>query len=225
MGRPPKINNPDLAKFIGNLNPDAPPAPAAGPTAPPAPRGSMAPREAFMPTEPTPVPPAPNDTPTEQILDDIQKSLEQSPEDRLAKYWKELDALGVTRDEAAKVIDQLLFKGVYQEEYRVNNKLTVTFRTRDQRASDRLAEAMDQHDPKFNGTLLNLVAQYNLAASLVQYGPHKFEGGTTEEGFTIALDYIKKLPFPVFSILATKLSKFDTKVATIMTEEAVSSFF
>ncbi len=215
--------NPDLARFMADVQPipaAVPPAPMAPPAPSPA-RGSMAPAAAFQAPA---APPAPQPVTQDAAQAQVEATLASRPEDALSKYWEALSEIKVSKDEASRIIDSMLFQGFYEETFKVTSKLAVTFRTRDQKAVDRLNNAMQEQDPKFNASVMNLVQQYNLASSLVRYGPHAFDTAS-EDGFETSLKYVKKLPFPVFQLLATKLSKFDEKLATIMTEEAVSSFF
>lgn len=197
--------NPDVAKFFNQPAPGEPQVPAA----PPAPDSEVK-AEAPRPSAPAM---------------ELDADLEVPVEDPKEKYLKDLAALGVTKDQAATIIDAMVFQGFYEEEVQVTKKLKVKFRTRDARAADRLNEVVNKENPQFTTFLYALIANYNLAASLVGYGPHAFDP-STDEGFEKTLRYVKsRIPLPVFQLLVTKLSQFDEKLTTIMRDGCVENFF
>jgi hypothetical protein len=202
------MGHPDIKKFLSEINGPLPTpvAVAAGTPIPPAPFVENTPPAATL----------------EELAEEAIKAAEPiSPQDR---YLKDLEKLGVSRDEASRIVDTMLFGGVYEEEIVVTKKLKVKFRTRGQDAVDRLNQAIDKINPQFNGSLYSIVAEYNLAHSLAAYGPHAFDT-KTDEAFDRVHKYVKALPSPVFQLLASKLSKFDQKLTTIMAEDVVASFF
>lgn len=207
------MGNPDIKNFL------TPPG-----EAPEAHRGIP------MPVAPTSAAPAMPPPPVQETKEeaDVSKLVEDTvtnpPMDANEAYLKELERLKVSQTEAAKIVDAMLFKGAYEEEVQVTKKLRVKLRTRGQEAVDRLNHAIDKADPKYNGSLYGLIAQYNLAASLIAYGPYNFDP-STDEGFEKTVKYIKTLPAPIFQLLCTKLSKFDEKCMAVMTEGAVENFF
>jgi hypothetical protein len=199
------LRNPDIAKF---LHPSAP-----APTPP-------------APTAVTQVPPPPEKEQLPNFPDVLDTVAEPAPlEDPKDKYLAELKRVGVTPEQAAQIIDAMLFQGAYEEDVQLTRKISVRFRTRDVHAADRLNEAINRDNPQFTNSLYTIIANYNLAASLVGYGPHKFDP-STEEGFNTSFKYITtKIPHPVYQLIVTKLSKFDEKLATIMKEGCVEDFF
>jgi hypothetical protein len=215
------MGNPDLARFLsdmpGRTSVGLPSTGTSGfgpttvvtPVAPPAPPAAVAAAPAAVP---------------DLTAADEEAALKVAPVDPKAKYLQDLERLKVTKEEAARIIDEMLFQGGYSEEMQVTKKLKIKFRTRGQKAVDRLNKAIDSVNPQFNGSLYSLIAEYNLAHSLIQYGPHLFDS-VSDANFDAALIFIKSLPSPVFQVLATKLSKFDEKLATIMTEGVVEDFF
>lgn len=182
--------------------------------------GAAAP--AAVPAPVAPPPPEPKEAVDADKL--AEEAVQAAPLDPHDAYLKELERLKVSKEEAAKIVDAMLFKGFYEEDVPLTKKVKIKLRTRGQDAVDRLNQAIDRIDPKYNGTLYSLIAEYNLSASLVAYGPHAFDP-STEEGFERTRKYVKSLPTPVFQLLATKLSKFDEKTMVVMTEGAVESFF
>lgn len=209
------MQNEDVRRFIGDIGmPGNIPQQAARPE--------------FLgyPNPPAPAltPPAPQSVPEQAAETQAEAAVAKPPEDPNEAYLKELERLKISKAEAAKIVDSMLFKNMYEEDVQLTKKLSVRFRTRGQEAIDRLNAALEQRDVKFNGSVYALIAEYNIAASLVQYGPHTFDP-TNDEGVERTRKYIKSLPSPVFGLIATKLSKFDEKCSAVMTEGAVENFF
>lgn len=210
------MSNPDLASFLKG---------AGVPVPPPAAFGAVSPPPSTLPQTATPPPPAPvaaaPDAPPAPELE----AAPEAPADPKEKYLAKLKEMNVSKEQAAQIIDAMIMNGLYEEEVAVTKKLRVKFRTRGQDAADRLNKALNDENPQFTGSVYSLIAKYNLAASLVQYGPHKFDP-STEDGFKHTMEYIRtKIPQPVYTVLVTKLSKFDEKLAAVMTEGAVEDFF
>ncbi len=203
-------DNTDIAAFIRSARSTA----SVGPSS-----FTMPPPQVVTGAVPPP-PASAEDAATETA---VSEALALPPSDPQEDFLKQLERLKITKDTAAQIVDAMLFKGFYEEEIPLTKKVKVKFKTRGQEAVDRLNTEINRIDPKFNGTLYSLVAEYNIAASLVAYGPYQFDG-STDEGFEKTLKYIKALPTPVFQLLANKLSKFDDKTMTVMSEEATSFF-
>jgi hypothetical protein len=163
----------------------------------------------------------------QQDGDDLQKKLEeaidaadQGPE----KTWEErLNDLGVSKEEAFKIVDEVMNKGTFTRAYAVTKKTTVEFRTRNFSDHERLQHAIEADSPQFMGTMSIIMSKYNLAASLARYGTQTFElnkDGIPEKAF----DFIAKLPYMVFTVLLRKLQKFDELVLTVMDDGALENF-
>ncbi len=191
------MNNPALKSFVGETR-----TPAVAQVVPP-----VATSVLVLPSSPT------EDLPPEPPVKTAQEL-----------YIEALEEAKISMDEAAKIVDAQIMQGFYEEDVKITKKLTLRFRTRGQDAADRLNNEITKQNPSFNGVLYSLVAKYNLAASLVRYGPHSFDP-STDEGFRVSLDYItKKIPLPLYQLIVTKLAQFDEKLSLVM-REAASSFF
>lgn len=206
------MNNPDLQAFLKGASIPAPP---------PAAFAAVSPTAATLPqtaTPPAPVVAAPEAPPVPELEP-------EAPIDPKEKYLKRLEELQVSKEQAAQIIDAMITQGAYEETVAITKKLSVRFRTRGQDAAERLNRVLNIENPQFTGSVYSTIAVQNMASSLVQYGPYKFDP-STEEGFKVVMEYIRtKIPQPVYSVLVTKLSKFDEKLAAVMTEGCVENFF
>jgi hypothetical protein len=159
----------------------------------------------------------------EELADELVaavNAVDAAPE----KTWEQqIEALGLTKEEAFKIIDQMLTTGRYEKPYPITTKISVTFQTRDFNAHENMQKALEADSPQFMGTVSMIMAKYNLAASLLKYGKREFKPNKNklpEEAF----DFIAGLPYMVFSLLLQKLGKFDELVFTVMDEGALANF-
>jgi hypothetical protein len=110
--------------------------------------------------------------------------------------------------------------GYYEETYALTKKYNVTFRTRTLEDQNRIMERIEVLKPNYPSTLSNIVAQYNVAASLVQFKEIDF----LKLEFKEKLDWVRKCPDTVVRALALKLNKFDAMIADVMSEGAIENF-
>jgi len=173
-----------------------------------------------------------------------ETEVEKMARDRMGLYAKMQAALvpvknyrtflkeqGITEEEAAVIVDNLVTKGFHQEEMRLTKKVSVTLRTRRHEDGLRLTAAMRIQQPIYNDAIDELTTRYNMAASLVKYGNDVFEHADRdadeskqEELFDQRLKYVEKLAGPVFTIISTKLSRFDWKVMAVMQDGVAENF-
>jgi hypothetical protein len=150
-------------------------------------------------------------------LDDDIDSLESAPEltykDRIRKH-------DITLEKAEEVVDSMIVDGYYEETYALTKKYNVTFRTRTLEDQNRIMERIEVLKPNYPSTLSNIVAQYNVAASLVQFKEIDF----LKLEFKEKLDWVRKCPDTVVRALALKLNKFDAMIADVMSEGAIENF-
>ena len=134
----------------------------------------------------------------------------------------------MSQEEASKIIDTMMQTGVYMESVSLTKKLAVVFRTRTPADLDRVSNALNSADPVLASSATNLIVKYNIASSLVSYGPYVFKGKDEDDkegAFQAALKYVTmKVPLPVYQMLSNQLSKFDEKCNTVMSDGA-SLFF
>lgn len=146
-------------------------------------------------------------------------------------YEEQLKAAGISTDEAAKIVDDVLFKGYYTEEVPVSKRVTVSFRTRQARDTARTMVFLEVAKPIYENHFNEVVGKHTLAASLERLGRDKFEfpakdapDDKVENAFQARLSYVNGLPDPVLRLLFLKLSKFDEKVRVVLQEGAIENF-
>lgn len=143
-------------------------------------------------------------------------------------YLKELE---IDEGEAARIVDELLSKGYYQESFEISKKLSVMFRTREQRDTVRLQMAVQVQRPLYTDAMDELMTRYNMAASLAAYGRETFkfpaEKSTDDDaskGFDERLAFVERLSTPIFSRLSVALARFDRKISAVMREGVAENF-
>jgi len=206
--------------------------------------GDDIPEKDKMPTTPKPVaaesqsnepPPemTPPETPAEKVAQarvdlyaDIQDAM--LPIENYRKYLEEHE---ITEDEAARIVDDLMTNGYYEEEIPITRRVSLRLRTREQRDVIRVQLAMQVQRPLFTDTMNELVSRYNLAASLVAYNgkEYYFPGPTdsperVDQLFDDRLKVVEKLASAVFSRLTVSLARFDRKVLAVMREGVAENF-
>jgi len=205
-----KLMRPDEQQTGARSNPppDAPPVPSA---------------------EFTPPPDEDETRATAQVdtYDRMQSALKP-----IQDYKKFLVEQKITEEKAAKVVDDLLSKGYYEETYQVTKALTIAFRTREQRDTMRLQTAMQIQRPLFDAAMHELITRYNMASSLSRYRAQvfKFAAPTTseenvfEELFNARLSFIEGLSTPIFNLVSIKLVEFDQLIMAIARPGVAENF-
>jgi len=170
--------------------------------------------------------------------------VEQAAKERLSLYQDMQDALvpvtdykaflkerDIAESQAEEIIDNLVMRGVHEEEYPLTKRISVKFRTRSHHDTLRLQNAMQMQTPVFQTYADELTVRYNLASSLLRFGDKvlKFPDDNTlrEEAdklFDDRLLYIEKLPTALFAKLSLKLAKFDRLINAVMREGVAENF-
>jgi len=150
-------------------------------------------------------------------LDEALDELRQSPE---FTYEQKLRNLGISRDEAAVIVDQMLSTSGYERTYKITGRAEIKFKTRSVENDVRLASYLEDTKPVFQATFDLLVARHNLAASTVSFAGRDMGSMSFDD----RLEWASGLPRSLLSVLATKLSEFDKLVNTVMDEGAIENF-
>lgn len=189
-----------------------------------------APREKPVPPAPVapPAPKAAEPVSQDKAIADTVASLEALKRAEAAltpseRYQKRLVEANISMSEATSIFDGVLSKGYYEEYVRLGKDTRAVFRTRLYDDALRLQTALEYQKPQLAITQDDLVTRYNLAASLYEWDkkaiPH-----VTDEDFAKALAIVRRLPGPVYSLLATRLVAFDHKVMTVFSEGSAENF-
>lgn len=145
--------------------------------------------------------------------------VEDTPKER---YRKRLEEAKISWSEAAAIYDAVIEKGYYQEFVKVGQHKAV-FRTRLYDDTLRLQAALESARPTLVVTQEDMITRYNLAASIYEWKGDKLPHANDDD-FDKILDLLKKMPGPLFSLLAQKLAEFDRKTMLIFSEGATDSF-
>lgn len=149
----------------------------------------------------------------EAAIEQVNKAPEKTYQERLREHK-------ITPEEARKIVDAIMTKGVYEKTYPLTSKTEVIFRSRDLSDQERTQNYLEEQQPQFMGTVNMIMAKHNLAASLVALGNHTFK----EDEFDKAFEFVARLPHVLFNVLVAKLSMFDELVLTVMDEGAIENF-
>jgi hypothetical protein len=168
--------------------------------------------------------PAPDDPTVAQATAVAPEAVPEEKSD-YEVYIESLKELKLTTDQAAEIVDALITAGFYEETFQLNKKVTVKFRTRTQDTNNRIDKALADAKPEFNSSIMNVLAKYNLASSLVQYGKFTYKPYEDDAEFNKTLKFVERLPQPVFQLLIGELSKFDNKLQVVSNSAAVISNF
>lgn len=177
--------------------------------------------------------PSPADARLEAQEAALDKEAEQAEKtlSPLQAYEKRLKEIGVTREQAAEMVDTLLTQGYWSEEVPVTQRLKVRLRTRKYRDTERLRNYIEVIQPKFPDYYNDILFKYSLAASIERFGkqvfshPGKNESKeVVENAFQERLAFVDDMEEPMLRVLYGKLQKFDDKVRVVFEEGAIENF-
>ena len=174
-------------------------------------------------------PPAPEkESPEEVEAEAAAKVLDEVAEDSAfltpAELYREnLKKLKLDLKTAELIYDTVLTKGYYEEYVRLRGDHRAVFRTRSYEDHLRLQTTLEMQKPQLAISQDELITRYNLAASL-----YEWDGKTlkheTDDDFDAVMTLLRKMPAPLFSVLARELSKFDAKIMAVFSEGADENF-
>lgn len=156
----------------------------------------------------------------------------KTPKEKETEYLTGLAAVGVPAVEARSILEAVLVKDQYVETFRMG-PLAVTLTTRNYADVLRTLRYLELEKPTYSLGINDLVARYNMAASLVGYGDHKFEhpskktGATDEEvdvAFHVRLAFILELPVVAVNKLMQLTHDFDKKIEAVFADGAPEDF-
>ena len=160
--------------------------------------------------------------------DDLAEELFATP----SEMWRqECELAGLSMRDAARILDEVMTKGFYEESYRVAGRV-FKLRTRTTVDGDRLIEMLRELRPDNNAVLTHLIARINLASSLSTFGPEVFPHTYPTDENRALLDaewkarwnYTSSLPQPIFLAVTQTLQNFDEKVALACDARALENF-
>ena len=145
------------------------------------------------------------------------------PRTRMERYEDELKTFNLSLDSAHEIVDAIITNFFWEELVPITKSLSVVLRTRTQKAQDNLNIALEKVKTQTDQAYFTELAKHNLASSLVRYGEYEFNPDE-DESYNTSVDFVRRLPTPLFALLIDKLSWFDRKMATVMKEGCIENF-
>ena len=145
-------------------------------------------------------------------------------------YAERLAAANISVTHAREVMDDVLFNQEYTETFNWRDNFQVVLHTREYRDTMRLMRVMEAENPTWQMHINDIIARYNVCASLQQYGDTTFTPLTEktpkaiEEDFEERLQFIFGLPEIAVNKLIDLVARFDKKVAIIFSEGSIQDF-
>ena len=175
-------------------------------------------------------------TPSQSLAEGVQEEIKDSvaltdPITKKALSYEEiLSKKEISLAKAHAIVDAMLERGFYEESLKVTQTVSVTFRTRTHNDYVRYLRALELFSPKYIAEQNELQIRYFLAASLAAFKGKTFshpkisDTDASDEAFSERLTWVTQQPESIVNILASKLSKFDDTIHTVMSEGVVENF-
>lgn len=146
-------------------------------------------------------------------------------------YRAFLKEQGISEDEAQDIVDNLFTQGYHEEVVPITKRVSAVLRTREHGDTLRLQMALEMNRPIYSHSMEEVMARYNLAASLARFNDKVFshpERGATKEDiekmFDERLQFVERMADPAFYRLSAALARFDRKVASCLREGVAENF-
>ncbi len=166
----------------------------------------------------------------EKTLDKKADDVEQQLKPRVS-YEEQLKEAGISKDEAAEIIDAVLMKGYYSEEVKLTSRISARFRTRQYRDIQRAQTIIETQRPVYEDHKQAIYLRHALAGSLERFGKDTLNfpksnanGDEVEKAFQERVTYVDQLSEPAMNLLYRMLFKFDQKVLTVLSEGVIENF-
>lgn len=166
----------------------------------------------------------------EELVEETPDVPLEKGKDKAELYRERLRKAGITETEARKVMDEVLFGGAHIRSVHLTPEFQVELTTRAYGDTLRVMRVLEAEAPTFQMHVNDVIARYNLAASLHRYGDTAFssrdakDAAKDEEAFQERLDFILSLPEMAVRRLIDELTKFDTELSLIFSEGSVEDF-
>ena len=145
----------------------------------------------------------------------------------IASYMKDLEDNGITEADILELLDTLVTTGSAAYETELFGRIPVRFQVRPTWVNDHILKLVDDTTKGESQVSLlrfnTLVAMYNLAGSLVQFGKETYTV-TKEKDFDKAVTRVKEMPYITQNALVNALSLFDKALAVATSDWAVKNF-
>jgi len=164
----------------------------------------------------------------EQKVEDSTKEAQKPTSPKT--YAERLAEAGLTLEEARKIQDTLLFERQYIKEVQLSPSFSIRLASRRYGDTTRLLRALEAERPSFAVHTDDLMARYNIAASLEGYGSRSFtprdfsDASKDEDAFQERLEFVRTLPDVTVRRISHALAKFDNELAAVLSDGAVGDF-
>lgn len=153
-------------------------------------------------------------------IDALEKSIDQIEKAAELTYEQKIKNHGLSMDEALDIVNAILDNGYYEKAYRVTPRWEVVFRTRTTADQDRVLRRIEDANPQFPATVTQILAKYNLAASMIRFKGIDF----SKKDFDERLKFVMNLPEVMLRVLSGKLARFDQLMLDVLDEGAIQNF-
>lgn len=156
----------------------------------------------------------------------------RTPQEKAVDYAKGLKAVGLSSEEARAILETVLVNETYAETRKMG-PIEVVIRTRNYKDANRTLRFLELEKPTYALGINDLIARYNMAASLVSYGKNKFEHPTKKDGasdedienaFHVRLAFVFELPVVAVDKLQQLVYDFDQKIGAVFADGAPEDF-
>ena len=141
-------------------------------------------------------------------------------------YMAFLKSNGITEDDVMQVLDAIITHGSVVWDFELFDRIPVEFSLRDSWMTTEILKMVDKECEGHQVTMAlynNLLAEHNIAASLVTFRDEHYSIKTPED-LKAAVQRVRAMPYVFTSALSSKLAIFDRIVAVATSQWAIQNF-
>lgn len=147
-------------------------------------------------------------------------------------YEDQLRDAGVSREEAARIVDAIMTQGAWAEDVRITRSVSARLRTRSSLDRTRAMSRVETARPTYDAHYYDLLNKLLLAASLESFGSMKFSHPPrdarpedVEAAFDTRFKYLDAvIADPAYQLLLRAFLKFEDKIRVVTQEGVVENF-
>ena len=170
---------------------------------------------------------APAQEQSQAQLKPIVEKEEDYGDPKIADGIATIKAEGLTKEDIFVVLDTLITTGNVAWDFNLFDKIPCRFQVRPTWITNYIMEVLgkktNENASMTVTTYNNLLAEYNLAASLAKFKEDSFHYSTAEE-FDEIYTHLMQMPYIILSELSKKLVVFDTIITVATSDWAVKNF-
>lgn len=147
-------------------------------------------------------------------------------------YEDQLRDAGLTREEAARIVDAIMERGFWSEDVKITKSVSARLRTRGSRDRTRAMDRIETARPAYDAHYYDLMNKLLLAASLESFGGMKFghpprdaKPEEIEVAFDARFRYLDAvIADPAYQLLMRAFLRFEDKIRIVTQEGVVENF-